>query len=224
MHNIYNPSGRNPRNVWYINPKGFSEWGLDFANADFIDGSGAPRKLAEGCPIHGQNGEAADSLYDELRLCICKVSRTSHFATYPEELVERCIKVGTSEKGVCPACGAPWARVVERGQPEPHPDRWSKKPDALQFDQQGNVYADGGSLGAMVRTQTLGWRATCKCDAGEPIPATVLDPFVGSGTTCIVAKQMGRSYIGIDQSEEYCAMTEERLAKIPGWQPKLMEV
>ena len=39
----------------------------------------------------------------------------------------------------------------------------------------------------------------------------VLDPFVGSGTTCIAAKELNRNYIGIDISEEYCKMAEERL-------------
>lgn len=38
----------------------------------------------------------------------------AHFATYPEELALRCIAAGTSERGCCPECGAPWVRVVER--------------------------------------------------------------------------------------------------------------
>ena len=39
----------------------------------------------------------------------------------------------------------------------------------------------------------------------------VLDPFNGSGTTCVAAKAHGRRYIGVDLSEEYCAIAEERL-------------
>jgi hypothetical protein len=34
----------------------------------------------------------------------------AHFATFPPELAERCIKAGTSEKGCCANCGAPWVR------------------------------------------------------------------------------------------------------------------
>ncbi len=41
--------------------------------------------------------------------------------------------------------------------------------------------------------------------------AVVLDPFVGSGTTTVAAKNLGRNYIGIDVSPEYCAIAEERL-------------
>lgn len=40
----------------------------------------------------------------------------------------------------------------------------------------------------------------------------VLDFTVGSGTTCVAAKQLGRKYIGIDISEEYCDITRQRLA------------
>ena len=39
----------------------------------------------------------------------------------------------------------------------------------------------------------------------------VLDPLCGSGTTCKVAKLLGRAYIGIDISEEYCKIAENRL-------------
>lgn len=39
----------------------------------------------------------------------------------------------------------------------------------------------------------------------------VLDPFVGSGTTCIAAKQLGRKYIGIEREAEYVEIAEARL-------------
>jgi site-specific DNA-methyltransferase (adenine-specific) len=42
----------------------------------------------------------------------------------------------------------------------------------------------------------------------------VLDPFIGSGTTAIVAKRLGRHYVGIDTQQEYCAMAEESLADV----------
>ncbi len=40
----------------------------------------------------------------------------------------------------------------------------------------------------------------------------VLDPFLGSGTTSVVAKKLGRKYIGIEVNEQYCVWTEQRLA------------
>lgn len=49
--------------------------------------------------------------------------------------------------------------------------------------------------------------------AGCPEGGVVLDPFFGSGTTGLVAKRLGRSYLGIDQSAEYCEMAKKRLAE-----------
>lgn len=42
----------------------------------------------------------------------------------------------------------------------------------------------------------------------------VLDPFAGSGTTCVAAKACGRHFIGMDTCAEYCRIAEERLALI----------
>jgi len=47
--------------------------------------------------------------------------------------------------------------------------------------------------------------------ASCPKNGIVLDPFVGSGTTSVVAKKLGRNYVGIEINEEYCCWTEKRL-------------
>lgn len=43
----------------------------------------------------------------------------------------------------------------------------------------------------------------------------VLDPFLGSGTTAVASKQTGRKYIGVDLSEEYCTIAEQRVESTP---------
>jgi modification methylase len=40
----------------------------------------------------------------------------------------------------------------------------------------------------------------------------ILDPFSGSGTTALAARRLGRKYIGIDISPEYCKQAEDRLS------------
>jgi len=42
--------------------------------------------------------------------------------------------------------------------------------------------------------------------------AVVLDPFLGSGTTSVVAKKLDRAYVGIEINQEYCCLAEKRLA------------
>lgn len=49
--------------------------------------------------------------------------------------------------------------------------------------------------------------------AGSEEKDTVLDPFVGSGTTCLVAYKLNRNYIGIDLNENYCEIARNRLEK-----------
>ncbi len=47
--------------------------------------------------------------------------------------------------------------------------------------------------------------------AGSPQNGVVLDPFLGSGTTAVVAQRLGRKYIGIDSNPAYCAIANDRL-------------
>ena len=42
---------------------------------------------------------------------------------------------------------------------------------------------------------------------------TVIDPFAGSGTTCVAAEQLGRSYLGIEISDRYREIARSRLAQ-----------
>jgi len=44
--------------------------------------------------------------------------------------------------------------------------------------------------------------------------AVILDPFVGSGTTALAAKRLGKNYIGVDSNEKYVKIAERRLKEI----------
>ena len=215
----------------------------------------------------------------------------AHFATFPDELPRRCIMAGTSERGVCAECGAPWVRrtetnrdgaktkiSVERatvdkeaiaeylrkyrmalglskaqvnaalgtvamyswfegrlaGIEVPTVEKWAKLKDILHlgddFDDAIAATIDvvrtdaGESRGAGVRsyksawnahTQTLGWQPTCGCN-GDVVPATVLDPFVGSGTTLAVAQSLGRRSVGTDLNTEYLEIARRYISRADG--------
>lgn len=49
--------------------------------------------------------------------------------------------------------------------------------------------------------------------AGCPVGGIVLDPFLGSGTTAVVAQRLGRRYVGIELSARYVAMARARIAR-----------
>jgi len=57
--------------------------------------------------------------------------------------------------------------------------------------------------------------------AGCPKGGVVLDPFMGAGTTAIVADRFNRSYIGFEINPEYIKIAERRIAKN---QPRLNEL
>ncbi len=132
----------------------------------------------------------------------------AHFATFPEELVHRCILASTPEK-VCAACGEPWVRVVERKPMVIKRTDWG--------DQAGNRTASSGTMKEPAESHTVGFRPTCSCNA-DTRPAVVLDPFGGSGTVSVVARKLGRASVYIDISEDYLEMARKRLQ---GTQPAL---
>ncbi len=169
----------------------------------------------------------------------------AHFATFPEKLVEPCVKAGTSERGVCPECGAPWMRETGRscascaafiptqGKSCPecgHVNDW-KAERGLSSDLGTTDWSSPGKgtprkLGASGKDATVGsskgfatgWRPSCACggqNIPDPIPATVLDPFAGSGTTGRVANRLSRRAILIDLSAEYIDQAMLRNAQAP---------
>ena len=121
----------------------------------------------------------------------------AHFATWPRKLVARMIQAGTSECGCCPECGAPWVRKTERAID-------TSRPLARQKNGQGTN----------ARTSTtLGWSPSC-AHQHQPVPCTVLDPFAGSGTTLLVARNHQRHAIGIELNADYCRIAANRLSQL----------
>ncbi|WP_410669460.1 DNA-methyltransferase [Amycolatopsis sp. cmx-4-68] len=94
-------------------------------------------------------------------------------------------------------------RLVRRGLLATCPERvcvtcakpWQRAPQRLH--------------GRLLATGPL--RPACPCRA-DWRPGTVLDPFLGSGTTALAAEMYGRDWVGIELNPDYAQLAEERLA------------
>jgi DNA modification methylase len=245
----------------------------------------------------------------------------AHFAVFPEELVRRCIALGTSERGCCPECGKPWERQIEKVATGRVRDRAKGGLGTKVRRETHGLEAVEGQFQEGVEYRTTGWRPGCAChgpdlrpiltptggrsgddptmtagragmgrprgdgegvrpitvyeqqayaaqlrdsphrvqmeeeagpdafahylrtdeagarpvppvllaawaergwieyvavpdaDPPPPVPCTVLDPFMGSGTTALVARKLGRRSVGIDLNAEYCDQIARRLAQ-----------
>ena len=136
--------------------------------------------------------------------------KDAHFATFPPALVEPCIKAGTSEKGVCAGCGAPWKREVDTPR-IPDEVRNRRKDQKMGFHPR---QVGSGTKMNKWRNEnpptTTGWLPTCECNA-ETVPAVVLDCFGGAGTVGLVADRLQRDSVLIEISDEYAAMACKRI-------------
>jgi len=118
---------------------------------------------------YGVNGRRKRSVWN----INTKPYKGSHFAVFPAEFVETCIKAGASNN-CCKKCGTPYKRIISKeSQSE--------------------------------------WQQICKCDCNEIKSCTILDPFLGSGTTAMVAKKKGLKCIGIDLNDNYGKLQTERI-------------
>ncbi len=195
-------TGRNLRSVWTFSTQSYGD------------------QLCLGCGIGYTTRQYRRFMLtaDKKRICPnCGGTKwVSHYATFPEKLPELCIKAGTSEYGVCAECGKPWARILKQNITNTRPglNTLTAKSGNDGDPNQALHQSELSQYRQEISYQTLGWRATCNCQTDKPlVPAIVLDPFVGTGTTLAVARQLGRKAIGYELSEDYCKLTVKRIEK-----------
>lgn len=202
----------------------------------------------------------------------------AHYAVFGKRLITPMVLAGTSEKGACAKCGAPWRRVVKREHYGSYHDHTG---DGVQYEmrQRDAAGRSHGPTGDYTPPKTIGWQPTCEChgkivsarkrvkvkrraddsDAGDRdhtieshrngqgitsldsgvdivekeievtvkeyvpsipleehpiVPCVLLDPFIGSGTLCVVALENGRHSFGIDLSERY--LKDNAIPRIEG--------
>ncbi len=129
----------------------------------------------------------------------------AHFATFPQDLIMDCIKAGSCEYGCCSNCGSPYERITEKKYIK-H-ENWFGDKQKVR-NSRGTA---GNSYNELVGTETKGWQATCDCNA-DIKPSVVLDPFMGAGTTAVVAAKLSRNYIGFELNPDYTEIARHRLA------------
>ena len=164
------------------------------------------RELLGGQGIKGQ--PVGNPLQGRHKRCVWRIPTTpfaeAHFAVYPEALIETPIKAGCPEF-VCKKCG---------------------KPREMMMQSVGNFNAQGESgsktavhVGASSTLALLTKKAKekvftgytqCHCNAGYE-PGVVLDPFMGSGTTAVVALRLNRRFVGIETNQKYIDIAVERI-------------
>lgn len=157
--------------------------------------------------------------------------KDAHFAVMPIKLVEPCILAGTSEKGCCPECGAPWKRKIEKVVTKVRKAETGLLTEASRAGKVVRNHAaqcgtnslrDGFREGC---NKTVGWEPSCECGISSTVPCVVLDPFNGVATTAVTAWKHNRHAIGIDLNPAYIKQSIRRLesmfAKYP---PLLMEL
>lgn len=132
----------------------------------------------------------------------------SHFAVFPQNLIEPCVLASTSEKGCCSSCGKSYNRNIEKHRYATRPGKHNK------IDDTGFANRDSGRH--LTETKTVGWIKACSCETFEVKPCVVLDPFCGAGTTGVVSINNGRNFIGIDGKKEYLTLAENRIIKETG--------
>ena len=134
-------------------------------------------------------------------------SSGDHIAGYPEKLVEPCIKTGSSEKGCCVNCGKPWVRILEKQIIESNSRTNRKIANTNNVSDSSVFKTDNISI-----QRSVGWKKSCKCETDEIKPSLILDPFMGSGTTGVVALKLGREFIGIELNPESIEIANKRIS------------
>jgi DNA modification methylase len=108
--------------------------------------------------------------------------RLGHQATFPEPLIERPILTTCPER-ICVQCDSAWTR----------PTRIRSRTSE-----------------GMRHTREVGALRRCECFAPTR-PGVVLDPFIGTGTTAVVARRLRRDWLGVELNPAFTKLAQKRL-------------
>jgi len=131
----------------------------------------------------------------------------AHFAVYPEGLIEIPIKAGCPEF-ICKKCGKARVRILE-------PTEEYKKylgQENLEEHHAGQETKTKFKVKTNAEYKFRGY-SDCGCGAGWE-SGIVCDPFMGAGTSALVALKQRKRFIGIEIKQEYIDMSYKRISKV----------
>jgi len=126
---------------------------------------------------------------------------------YVSETEEIARKYGYDPNGICPICGRTWKR---HASPNSIDRKAGLRRELIPCVRRENSNPKGMKLLARYPEKLVERMIKCGC----PVNGIILDHFMGSGTTAVVAKKLGRNYIGIELNSEYVSMAEEWLKSV----------
>jgi DNA modification methylase len=169
-----------------------------------------PGREIQGPQHHGK--DISYGKHGRNKRCVWKISTKSfkeaHFATFPETLIDPIIKAGCPEF-ICRKCGKARVKIYRRFTSEVNRNKRDGNGDR----------AIGGVYQKFMKenpSEFIGY-SDCGCNAGWESGINI-DPFMGAGTTALVALKQRKRFIGIEIKQEYIDMAKKRIKKV---QPNL---
>lgn len=136
----------------------------------------------------------------------------AHFAVYPEQLVEQCLDAGCPEK-ICSNCNTPYITVNDEVRVNTRPaTNTGNMKSGTEDDPNKELHnSDLSKYRQQIIRKNFKTVKTCECDTEQIKNGIVLDPFMGSGTTALVALKHNRRFIGIELNPDYIKMANKRI-------------
>jgi len=134
----------------------------------------------------------------------------AHFAVYPETLIEPIIKAGCPEF-ICKKCGKARVKILE--PTEEYKKLLGKSWHPHKHDAERGMSETPDKKASCTAEYKFKGYSDCGCNAGWE-SGIVLDLFMGSGTTALVALKQRKRFIGIEIKQEYIDMSYKRISKV----------
>jgi len=231
-------NGRNKRCVWKVTTKGFPEAHFATFPEDLIEPmiqAGCPKYVCKKC---GKAREKIIKPSDEYgkylrpyRVNYVDKLKLGKYINHNRKksnltMDELCEKMGLNNEG-----HGGMVNHFENGRAIPTIDQWQDLKRIINLDNsfdkliteisgQENGYIWEKTISThhkLIKSLNASYKeigyTDCGCNAGFE-GGIVLDPFIGAGTTAVVAKKQGKRYIGIEIKQEYIDMANKRIRAV----------